>query len=392
MSLATLAQSVPLSSAEIATVDIDRIAEVGRRHKLLADFMRQEGYSGVLLQRPANLAWLSGGARLQLDASAHSTAAAFFVTPEARVAICSNVETAQLFESDIANLGFQLKERPWTEPRSVMMADLCRGRKVAADVPGPLVTDVSLHLTGMRLPLSAYELALLRVAGRVTAHAVEATCRNLTPGRVEQEVAGELSHRLLKHGVTPERLQVIGDGRGKRFRHYRVSESTIQRWATVVAVGSYRGLHVGVARTVCLVEPSSELLKSYEQAALILATGMYFSQSGWELFEVWNRVKRIYEKSGAEDQWRLADQADVVEYELGSVPLMPTSEFRLTPGTPIYWHPSVDHVILGDTVTVTAGGAELVSPANDWPQVPVSVKGTTVIVPGILLQSQSALD
>jgi Xaa-Pro dipeptidase len=384
MTLATLEFTAPLSSAEFATVDLDRTAEVVRRHRLLVDFLRAEGYSAALLESPANFAWLTASDSHRRCTSAASRPA-LFVTPEARVIVCNNVDTPLLFEHEVAGLGFQLKERPWSEPRHVMLADLCRGRRVAGDTPRANVLDVGMHLQGMRMPLSEYDIGRLRSAGRMVAHAVEATARGMSPGRTEAEIAAELSHRLVKHCVHPERLQVVGDGRGNRFRHWTFSDTPVHKYCTISAVARYQGLHVAAARTVSFGDPTTELLNHYQQAALVLATGMFFSQAGWELFEVWNRVKRIYEKCGAGEEWRLADQADVVEYEFGSVPLMPTSEFKLFPGVPIYWHPSVGPVLTGETVLVTEQGAELLTPATDWPTVPISVKGSPVEVPGMLV-------
>uniref|UniRef100_A0A7C4QLA9 M24 family metallopeptidase n=1 Tax=Schlesneria paludicola TaxID=360056 RepID=A0A7C4QLA9_9PLAN len=381
MTLATLEHSAPLSSAEFATIDLERVTEVARRHGLIADFLRKEGYSALLLQCPVNYAWLTVGGGAVRGGSLPS----LFVTPDARVVVCNNVDTPLIFEHDVAGLGFQLKERPWSEPRSVMIADLCRGRRVASDVPTPQTVDVGFPIQAMRLPLSLYDMSRLRTAGRLVAHAVEATARGLVPGRTEAEIAGELSHRLLKHSVWPERLQVLGDGRGRRFRHWSFAEQPVQKFGTILAVGRYQGLHVGAARTFSFGDPPPELLQDYERAALVSATGMFFSQAGWELFEVWNRVKRIYEKCGAGDEWRLADQADIVEYEFGPVSLMPTSEFRLFSGVPVFWHPSVGPVLMGDTILVTDRGAEVITPASDWPMVPISVKGVAVDVPGILV-------
>jgi Xaa-Pro aminopeptidase len=388
MALATLEESVPLSSTEFATVDLDRVTEVARRHRLIAEFLRKEGYSALLLQCPLNFAWLTVGGNAG-RCSSNCAVPALFVTPDARVIVCNNVDTPLVFEHEIAGLGFQLKERPWTEPRSVMIADLCRGRRVASDSPSANAVDVGLHVRAMRLPLSEYDQAKMRTAGRLVAHAVEATARGLTPGRTEAEIAGELAHRLMKHEVQPERIQILADGQGKRFRHWTYTASPVLQSCTLSAVGRYKGLYVGAARTVSFGDPSGELLAAFEQASLVLATGMFFSQAGWELFEIWNRVKRIYEKCGAADEWRLADQADVVEYELGPVSLMPTSEFRLFAGVPVYWHPSVGPVLTGDTVFVTDRGAELLTPATDWPKVPICVKGASVDVPGILLLPQT---
>lgn len=383
MSLATLEQSAPLSSAEFSTIDIDRVTEVARRHQLVSDFLKAEGYSAALLQLPCNFAWMTAGST-SIRCSTSACSPSLFITPEARVVVCNNVDTPLLFEHEVAGLGFQLKERPWSEPRGIMLSDLCRGRKVAGDVPMKNVQEVNVHLQGMRIPLPEYDIQRQRTAGRLVAHAVEATARSLTSGREEAEIAGELAHRLMKHGVHPHRLQVIGDGRGRRFRHWMHSESPVLKYCTISAVGRYQGLHVGAARTVCFGEPPAELLASFQQAALVHATGMYFSQAGWELFEVWNRVRRIYEKSGADDEWRLADQADVCEYEFGGLPLMPTSEFKLSAGTPLFWHPSVGSVLMGDSVLVTSRGAELLTPSTDWPQVAISVKGVGVDVPGLL--------
>lgn len=384
MSVSAVDLSDPLSSGEFATIDMDRMAEVTRRQELVRDFLQRENYCALLLQQPANFAWMTVGGQNQPGGLTGQTGS-LFVTPDARVIVCSNADTAQYFESDVAGLGFQLKERPWYEPRSVMVGDLCRGRRVASDSGVNDSDDVSLLLLGMRLPLSDFDQDRMRNAGRHLTHAIEATARAMTRSRTEAEIAGEVAHRMLKHGISPERIQILGDGRGRRFRHWTYDQSSVQRYCTISAVGRHQGLFVAAARTVSLGEPPADLLEAFEPAALVAATGFYFSQPEWELFEVWNRVHRLYEKSGAAAEWRLADQADIVEYAFGSVPLMPNSEFRLTAGVPLFWHPSVGPALMGDTVIVTNQGPELITPATDWPTVPISVKGENIKIPAILV-------
>ena len=376
--------SDPLSSAEFAAVDIDRLTEIAARHQRLADFLRQEDFAALLLSQPANFTWFTAGGSNERGGATGATGA-LFITPEARVIACSNVDTAQFFESEVCNMGFQLKERPWTEPRSVMLSDLCRGRRVASDSGFPGTTDVGMRMLGLRLPLSDYDKVRMRDAAKRVTHAIEATARAMVPGRTEAEIAGEVSHRLFKHGVHPERIQVLADGRGSRFRRWNFDDSPVQSYCTIAAVGRYCGMFVGAARTVAFGDPPETLLKAFEPAALIEATGIYFSQPDWELFEVWNRVHRLYEKTGVESEWRLADQAEIVEYEFGAVPVMPNSEFRLMAGTPVYWHPAVGPVLMGDTVMVGKDGTEVLTVSSDWPVVPVLVKGTTVGVPAILV-------
>lgn len=376
--------SDPLPSGELAAVDTARLSEIAARHQRLAEFLRQEDFSALLLQQPSNFTWFTAGGSNERG-GVTGTTGALFITPEARVIACSNVDTPQFFEFEVSNMGFQLKERPWTEPRSVMLSDLCRGRRVASDSGFPGTAELGLRLLGLRLPLSDYDQARMRDAARLLTHAVEATARGMKAGRTEAEIAGEVSHRLFKHGVRPERIQVLGDGRGSRYRRWNFDESPVQRYCTISAVGRYCGMYVGAARTVSVGDPPPELLKAFVPAALIHATGIYFSQPDWEMFEVWNRVHRLYEKSGVECEWQLADQAEIVEYEFGVVPLMPNSEFRLAAGTPIHWHPSVGPVLMGDTVLVGERGTAVLTTCSDWPVVPVLVKGTTVDVPAILV-------
>jgi Xaa-Pro dipeptidase len=384
MNLPSIDLSDPRSSSEFAVLDLDRMAEIDRRHGLIREFLVRENYSALLIQHPANFAWFTAGASNQRGGTT-GLSAALFVTPDARVIVCSNADTSQIFEVDVAGLGFQLKERPWSEPRSVMVADLCRGRRVASDTGVHQTDDQNLMLTGIRLPLLRYDREHLRRAGRTLAHAIEATARGLTPGRTEAEIAGELSHRLLKQGLIPERIQILADGRGRRFRYWNFDQSPVLRHCTISAVGRYRGLHVGAARTVSLEDPAPDLLAAYEPAAMIAATGMYFSQANWEFFEIWNRVRRIYEKTGVASEWHQADIADVVEYEFGSIPLMPRSEYRLSEGVPLFWHPSVGPVLMGDTILVHDGPMEILTSSPSWPTLCISVKGTNITVPAMLV-------
>lgn len=384
MAPAVLARPQPMSSAEFQVLDTDRMAEVAMRHQALRKFMQARGYQGVLLEEPENLAWMTAGSVLDRGGRTGTTAA-LFVTPEARVIVCGNADTAQLCEVDLAGMGFQLKERPWYEPRAVLLADLCRGRNVLSDraqgSPGVAVEDLS----AVRLPLTPHAWNQLRDGGRILAHAVESTARGITRGRTEAEIAGELSHRLIKHGVWPERLQILADARNLRFRHWTCQDSPVTSVCTVSAVGRYKGLYVGAARTVSLGECPGDVISHFQQAALVYGTGLYFSQPNWEFSEIWQRVRRIYEKFGAESEWALADQADVVEYAFGTASLGPHAAYRVNVGVPIYWHPSVMTVALGDTVLATDRGVELITPATDWPQVNVNVKGTDVSVPAILM-------
>lgn len=190
------------SSGELPVISPERANDIDLKHERVAQFLKENRLAALLLQRPANLAWFTSGADFTRHGSSETTAS-LFLLPEARVVLTSNVESA-LFESALAGHGFQLKERPWHEPHSVLVNDVCRGRQVGSDTGVGRTTDVSAKLLDLRLPLNSLECERLRELGLHVAHAVEATARHFEHGITEAEIAAQLAHRLLKHKVFPE--------------------------------------------------------------------------------------------------------------------------------------------------------------------------------------------
>jgi Xaa-Pro dipeptidase len=398
MSMTALSPSPPMSSGEIQAVDFERAEEVARRHELLAEYLHLKGFDCLLLQDPANFAWLTcGGNNTRQGGSV--PVAAILVTPDARVVLANNVDAGQLFDRELNGLGFLLKERPWTEAPHVLREDVCRGRKTASDSCLPGTRDVREELVDFRKNHTQREVNQFREVGRLIAHAVEATARNFEPGASEADVAGHLAYRLLRHQVEPVRIQVMADAQGWRYRHWAYGADRIERHCVISAVGRMRGLHAGATRTVCIGSPSEELQEVHHLATLIQATGIYFTQAGWSMQETWKRVARIYEKFGVPDEWRCAEQASLIGYRDCEATLLPAGAETFRQQTAVFWHPSVRSSQVGDTMLVGApsGDAEhpeqaehpkfeILTPMQNWPVLGVRVKGMNIERPGILIR------
>lgn len=376
-----------MSSGEIQIIDPDRGAQIIRRHEQLSQFMKEQSFDGLLLTRPGNFAWFTVGGD-STRGSLTDTAAALFVTPDARVALTRNTDSGQLFDREINGLGFQLKERTWQEDLQLLMGDLCRGRNVACDFTFERCQDVSPHLNGMRLPLSKPERKSLRVTGSLVAHAVEATARSFRRGDSESEIAGQLVHRLYRQNVIPERVQILADGQGQRYRHWSFGDDQVERFCTIAVIGRREGLHVGAARTVSFGAPPKEVRRAHLDSLLVQATGMFFSQDQWEIYETWNRVERIYEKFGHSEEWHCADQGCVTGYELCEAPIVPRSQLKLAAGMPIFWQSSIGQAMSADTILIGEKGFDVLTPMENWPQIEVDVKGVPIHRPDVLIRPE----
>lgn len=389
MSVSTLPPYHPMSSGEIRLPDLDRYQEVERKHKLLAEYLQLKQLDALVLERPENFAWLThGGNCLRFGTS--ETTATLFITRDARVVLCNVVDSGQLFDREVPGLGFQVKERPWTEPRDVLIADLVRGRNVGSDSGVLGLPNLSHELADFRRTIMAKEAVQLRTLGRWVSHAIEAAARNLKRGLSEAEIAGEISHRLIKHEITPVRIQVQADGQGARYRHWAYGMDKVERHCVISAVGRMAGLHAGCTRTVCFGTPPKDMIDTHQVATLLQATGMYFSQAGWEVAETWKRLQRIYEKFGVPDEWRLAEQAETMGYDLSGMSVTPNSSAKFSDGQVVHWHPSVRFAATGDTILIHKDRTELITPCEVWPMVKIQIKGVTIERPAILNRESSA--
>ncbi len=385
MATAITQTTQPLSSGEFDFSDPDRYEDVERKQAQVANFLVRKRYDALLIRQPCNFAWFTSGAECPRHAGI-DPAAALFITPDARVVVADNVDSGQLFDKQLGGLGLQLKQRPWHAGRNGLVEDLCRGRNVACDTAQAATTDESAEIAALRQPLTVLECERLRKLGAIAAHAVEAAARHLEPGQTEAEIAGQLAHRLLRHEAKPVLLRVVADGRGMTYRHWNFGDHPLRRWCFLSAIVSRWGLHCGVTRSVVFGSPPDDLLIAFQQAGMLEATGLFFSQAGWPLSTVWQKVHRIYEKQGISEEWQVADQADVLGYRASEVQLVPSSGFMLLPRMAVHWHPTVGPAQVGDTMLATETGHESVTPPTDWPTLSVSVKGKPVILPDILVR------
>lgn len=385
MAVVTAPTFDPTSSGEIHVIDFDRYEEVVRRHDLLTSYQKLRGFDALVLQQPHNFAWLTcGGDNTRRGGT--GSVAAVLVTHEARVILCNNVDSGQLFDRELTQMGFLLKERPWTQDAGVLIEDVCRGRRIGADTCLAGTEDVAADLQDFRLNLSSFELKEYRLLCQELTHAVEATARNFKAGDTEAEVAGHLSHRMLRHQIEPVLLQAMADGQSRRYRHWCYGTDRVERHCIISAVGRRRGLFAGVSRTVCVGAPSEELVETHNLAMFAQSAGILFSQPGWSMSETWKRVARIYEKFGVPDEWRVSDQADVLGYKFPEITFRPDSEIVFRPKMPVYWHPSVKSAGVGDTMLVGETGTEILTRSDSWPTFSVSVKGIAMERPAILIR------
>jgi Xaa-Pro aminopeptidase len=363
-----------------------RRADIEEKHSRIIRFLDENDYEAVVLGRADSLAWFTAGAELGQQMTGDAGCVQLFINHTSRAVLCDNVQSARVFEEEIAGLGFQLKERPWYSDSTPTVAHLAKNRRVASDGCrcGLALPDELARLRDVRFPLTRLERQWLRELGRTLTLALEATARNFEPGETEADLAGHLAHRLLREGVVPVDLRVASDDRLARFRQPTHKAAPIHRHATIAAVGRRHGLCASATRSVAFGKADAALRKAHALATMIEATCIYFSRPGETVAGAFRRARRIYEKFGYPDEWALDYQGFIIGYEPRERILTPESPMLFRHGMPICWSPSIASARSEDTVVVDERGFEVVTDAQRWPKLDVLVKGFSISRPGIL--------
>lgn len=361
--------------------------DVEIKHQRIREFLDRNDHDAVVLGRAESVAWFTSGGDLCQGCGSEFSSILLFVNRNSRAVVTDNVQSSRVFEEELAGLGFQLKERPWFDDPLRIVAELCHNKRVASDLSTSGYTPWRRDfdpLSALRRRLTRLERQRLRELGRTLALAVEATCRNFDQGEREADVAGHLAHRLLREGVVPVNLRVASDDRLGRYRQPKFKADPIHKRATISVTGRRHGLCASLTRTVAFGPVDPEFRAHHALATMVDASSIFFSRPREPVSEVFRRARRIYEKFDAPHEWTLDYQGVCIGYSPRDVLLVPDSNLVLEPDMAVCWSPSVGSARSADTIVVDSRGFEVVTAAQNWPQIEVAVKGFILPRPGIL--------
>jgi Xaa-Pro dipeptidase len=361
----------------------DRRADVDAKMAQVTALLQEVNCEGLLLLEPENFAWLTSGGMIRGLHDPSATPAAYS-NGEHRWVISSNVDAQRLFDEEVDGLGFQLKEWPWHWGRDQFLADLCQNRKVACDRPVNGTVHVGPHLRQLRRRLTPYEQACVIALGQIVGHALEATCRTLSKGDTEREIAGHLNHRLTHRGVIPVATGIAVDGRSRLYRRFGFTSSVLENYAVLTVTGRKYGMNVTASRSVCFGEPPAEVRQDHNAACRVSASYLASTWPDAVPREILMAGRRIYLICNYEHEWLRSPQGHVTGRSPVELQMMPTTEELFQPGWPVTWQASAGSALSCDTFLITDQGPKVVTPAESWPLLRIKIQGAEFVRPAIL--------
>ena len=207
----------------------------------------------------------------------------------------------------------------------------------------------------------------------------------MTPGDLtEQEIAGQISHRLWHRGAEPVALSVLADGRSKLYRQSGATAARVHRSCVLTLTARKFGLCVTTSRALSFGPPEESFSQEQDAACKISATYIASTWPDSLPRQILATGRRVYQLTGYEHEWRSSPQGHVTGRSPQELAITPQTEELFRQGWMVTWRAGVGAAVSCDTFLITDQGPESITPAEGWPQKRIHVQGAEFLRPFIL--------
>jgi hypothetical protein len=322
---------------------------VTEKEKRLAAWCRARGVEGAWLRRRTNIAWLTDGADVHVDASSTTGIASLLWTPRKKTAFTTTIEGPRLAAEELS--GWDIRETAWwkrgTSPAGAY----------ATDVPDDPFAD-------LRSPLTALELKRVRALGRASADVLRGVMTWARRGMSEHEIAGELAGRLRKDGIFAPVLLVAADERIARFRHPIPTSARVRKTFMVALCPRQHGLMVAMTRLAHFGKLPPGLRRRHDAVCRVDAALHAATAPGRRWCDILGAGIDAYRAEGYGEEWKLHHQGGPVGYEGREFKATPTETRTVVKNQMVGWNPSIAGTKSEDTIL---SSGELLTGMGRWP-------------------------
>ncbi len=362
-----------------------RRGEVADKLAQVRALMSQRGIDALSLTSVASTAWLTAGATTYVDESVNTAACSLLVTADDAFVLTDPIEEPRLrVEERLETLGFGFVVEPW-HARGLALRQRTAGLRVGAETPASRGGfDLSRDFSTLRSRLTLNEQERLREGGRRAAEAMWEAARGLAPGMTEHEAAALLAAACRKRGGTATVVLVGSDERIACYRHPLPTAKTIERTAMLVLCFRYQGLISALTRAIYFGEAPEALRKLSEAVARVDAQAIAGTRPGRTLGELYETLRKAYEREGAPDAIEQHHQGGMIAYLGREILARPGATERIEVGQAFAWNPSMRGAKSEDTILLTTHGPEITTAMSGWPTQSVMTDVDVIVRPGIL--------
>jgi Xaa-Pro aminopeptidase len=333
------------------------------RRDRLRRLMERRGLDAVILRRPANFAWYTGGADTKVDHVAPEGVADLLVRGgDPPVVLTSTIEAPRMRSEQTP--GLEVIEYPWHQDRHAALRRVVGDARLGSDTGLPGTADVSAAIARLRRTLDPDAVETLRAVGAAASAAMAEAAAGVEAGMTEHDAAAALAAACRSRGLTATVLLAAADARISLHRHPVPVGATIERRAMLVVSAEARGLYANLTRIVELDEPGPDLARRQRACDEILARVRdEATRPGRTLAAAFADCRRFYAEAGFPEEWRLHHQGGLTGYASRELIATPATGDVIETGQAFAWNPSVAGAKAEETFVLTEHGPEPIAGA-----------------------------
>ena len=346
------------------------MSELREKRRRLHALMDAEGLEAIILRRPGNAAWYSGGGRTHILAVQEAGVAAIVVRRDGDEVVTAVNEALRLEAEELATLDATFTVLPWNaDPAEALPA----GDAVGVDGPAAGYRDVSGLVEAARRALTEPELARYRALGRDAAEAMTDACFSFGPGDAEFDAAAALAGALVERGIDPVVLLVAGEERLPVHRHPLPTAAPLGGLAMLVACARRGGLIASLTRFVSFGGLAPELVDAHGRLLHVDAAFNHATLPGARVGDVFAAGVAAYVENGFDaEQPTLHHQGGPTGYEPRDYVADETANAVVEESQAFAWNPSVPSLKSEDTVVARLGAPDVLTLDPRWPAAEVA--------------------
>lgn len=332
-----------------------------RRERLLEQLDRN-ALDAVVLRRPANFAWYTGGADSRVDHVSRDGVADLVLTRDGECVVTSTIEAPRMRAEQTPEL--DVVEYAWERGSEQTLRLVTGGGRIGADVDLPGAHDLTEDIAKLRRTLDPDAIERLHEVGRDTAAALAEAADDVAPGLNEFELAAEIAAACRRRGLSSPVLLAAADERIANHRHALPFGATIEERAMLVVSAERGGLYANLTRFVELEEPAQPLAQRIAAVEEILERmRLEATRPGMTLADAFAACRGFYRDAGFPDEIRLHHQGGLTGYASRELIATPTTDHVIAVGQAFAWNPSITGAKAEETFVLTESGPEIVSGA-----------------------------
>lgn len=345
------------------------------------------GLDAALVKKTANYAWLTGGGINYVGVAGEVGVFPVLVARDRLYVIANNIEMARVLDEELLReQGYEPVSYPWYKEtgEADAVAGLVGSLRLGSDCGFAGAKDVNGPLARLRWSLTPWEIDRYRELGRLTAAAMDETCRGVRPGDSECAVAGRLAGRLWADRIDYITLLAAADDRIDKYRHPCVTGRKAEK-VLMLSVNSRKGgLIMSLTRFVHFGKVPEGLRTRYRDTLQVHALMAAATRPGRDVSTIFDEAVRAYRDLGYPGEEELHHQGGATGYAARDYKAYAGSTEKVLPNQAFAWNPTITGGKSETVMLAGEGGPELLSTPGDYPTLTASAGGLDFVFPDIL--------